>query len=86
LRRLGQAGSPVGTLTPGTIGSVKLDGILGENAIGSLAVPPSGCVCANDHTGSLTPARPAVLDERLVAVRADFADGRLTRQMPPVSP
>jgi hypothetical protein len=51
LRRLGQAGRLVGTLTPATIGRVTLDGVLGENAIESLAVPSSGCVCANDHTG-----------------------------------
>jgi hypothetical protein len=38
LRRLGHAGSPVGTLTPGTIGRVRLEGMLGENAIDSLAV------------------------------------------------
>ena len=38
LRRLGQGGSPVGTLTPGTIGSVRLEGIPGPNAIDTLAV------------------------------------------------
>ena len=53
MRRLGQAGSAVGTLTPGTIGSVRLDGMLGQNAIDSAAVVPGGCVSPNDHTGSV---------------------------------
>ena len=47
----GTAGSPVGTLTPGTIGRVRLEGMPGENAIDTLAVVPSGCVWLNDHTG-----------------------------------
>jgi hypothetical protein len=51
LRKLGQAGSPVGTLTPGTIGSVRLEGMLGEKAIDSLAVAPSGSVWPNDQIG-----------------------------------
>jgi hypothetical protein len=51
LRRLGQAGNAVGMRNFGTIGSTKLDGMLGENAIDSVAVPPAGSVCANDQTG-----------------------------------
>ncbi len=50
MRRLGHAGSPVGTVTPGTIGKVRLDGMLGEEAIDSVAVP-SGCVWENDQIG-----------------------------------
>jgi hypothetical protein len=34
----------VGTLTPGTIGRMTLDGMLGENVIDSVAVVPAGCV------------------------------------------
>jgi len=51
LRRLGHAGSPVGTVTLGTIGRIRLDGMLGETAIDSVAVVPAGCVCANDQIG-----------------------------------
>ena len=51
MRRLGHAGNAVGTLTPGTIGRVRLDGMLGEKAIDTLAVPPSGCVWPNDQIG-----------------------------------
>ena len=36
LRRLGHAGRDVGTLTPGTTGSTRLDGIDGENVIETL--------------------------------------------------
>ena len=51
MRRLGHAGSPVGTVTPGTIGSVRLEGMLGEKAIDSFAVVPAGSVWLNAHTG-----------------------------------
>src|SRR6202007_70631 len=45
-------GSAVGTLTPGTIGRMTLDGMLGENAIDSLAVlPNAGCGWWNDQIG-----------------------------------
>ena len=51
MRRLGHAGIPVGTLTPGTIGRIRLDGMLDEKGIDSVAVVPAGCVWLNDHTG-----------------------------------
>ena len=38
MRRLGHAGIAVGTLTPGTTGRMRLEGMLGEKAIDSLAV------------------------------------------------
>jgi hypothetical protein len=41
----------VGTLTPGTIGRTRLDGMLGEKAIDSVAVVPAGCVWLNDQIG-----------------------------------
>jgi hypothetical protein len=41
----------VGTPTPGTIGRVRLEGVLGENAIDSVAAPSAGCVWLNDHRG-----------------------------------
>jgi hypothetical protein len=44
LRRLGHAGIPVGTVTPGTIGRMRLDGMVLEKAIDSVAVVPGGCV------------------------------------------
>jgi hypothetical protein len=44
LRRLGHAGCAVGTLTPGTIGRMRLACLLGENLIDTFAVVPSGCV------------------------------------------
>jgi hypothetical protein len=44
LRRLGHGGKPVGTLPPGTIGRMRLDGMLGEKAIDSVAVPSDGSV------------------------------------------
>jgi hypothetical protein len=34
----------VGTPTPGTIGRTRLDDLLGEKAIDSVAVVPAGCV------------------------------------------
>ena len=40
----GRAAVPVGTLTPGTIGRIRLDGMLGEKAIDTFAVVPAGCV------------------------------------------
>src|SRR5262249_43763783 len=51
LRRLGQGGSPVGTLTPATIGRVRLACMPGPNAIDTSAVVPSGFAWLNDHTG-----------------------------------
>jgi len=45
LRNVGTGGRPVGTSTPGTIGSVRLEGIAGENATDSVAVLPGGSVC-----------------------------------------
>jgi hypothetical protein len=60
LRRLGHAGVPVGTLTPGTIGRIRLDGIVDEKAIDSVAVVPAGCVWLNDHTGCV-PLGPAIV-------------------------
>jgi hypothetical protein len=43
LRRLGQGGSGVGTFTPGTTGSTRLEGMAREWAM--LTVPvPLGCV------------------------------------------
>jgi hypothetical protein len=41
LRRLGQAGSPVGTLTPGTTGRIRLEGMLLENWIDTRTPPGS---------------------------------------------
>src|SRR3954464_14219741 len=51
LRRLGQAGCAVGTDSPKTTGSTRLDGIDGANATDTRAVLPAGCVWSNDHTG-----------------------------------
>src|SRR6185437_2794429 len=51
LRRLGHGGSSVGTLAPGTTGRLRLEGLVGENATDSVAVLPSGSVCANDQIG-----------------------------------
>src|SRR5205807_6313026 len=51
LRRLGHAGRPDWTFTPGTAGRIRLDGILGENAIDSVAVPVGGCVWLKDQMG-----------------------------------
>ena len=50
LRRLGHAGSGVGTLTPGTTGRTRLDGMDLEMAIETVPVP-LGSVWLNDHTG-----------------------------------
>jgi hypothetical protein len=50
LRRLGQGGNPAGGETPGTTGSTKLDGMLGDIAIETCEVPV-GTACANAHTG-----------------------------------
>ncbi len=50
LRRLGHAGKGVGTCTPGTTGSTRLDGMDFEKAIETVAVP-LGTVCPKDHTG-----------------------------------
>jgi len=41
----------VGTLMPGTIGRIRLDGMLDEKAIDSVAVVPAGCVWLNDQIG-----------------------------------
>jgi hypothetical protein len=51
LRKLGHAGSVVGMVMPGTIGSVRLDGMLEENATDSAAVVPAGWVWPKAHTG-----------------------------------
>jgi hypothetical protein len=48
--RPGQGGSAVGTSTPGTTGSSSLDGISGERAMSTVAVP-SGEVSLNDQIG-----------------------------------
>jgi hypothetical protein len=50
LRKLGHAGKPVGTLTPGTTGRIRLDGLLLENAIDSVGVP-FGTVWLNAQIG-----------------------------------
>src|SRR5579872_674413 len=50
LRRLGHAGRAVGTLTPGTTGSTRLEGIDFEMATDTVAVPV-GTGWANAHTG-----------------------------------
>jgi hypothetical protein len=42
LRKLGHAGKLDGTLTPGTTGRVRLDGMLLEKARDSVAVPEDG--------------------------------------------
>ena len=49
-RRLGHGGSGVGTPTPGTTGSTRLEGIVVENAIDTLPLG-LGCVWLKDHTG-----------------------------------
>jgi hypothetical protein len=51
LRRLGHGGRPLETLTPGTTGSVRFDGMVGENAIDSVGVAPTGCVWLNAQIG-----------------------------------
>jgi hypothetical protein len=50
LRRLGHGGRLVGTLTPGTTGRIRLDGLLFENAIDSVAAP-FGTVWVNAQIG-----------------------------------
>jgi len=50
LRRLGHAGSAVGIATPGTTGRTRLDGMEGEKAMETVAVP-LGTVWLKDHTG-----------------------------------
>ena len=50
LRRLGHAGSAVGTATPGTTGSTRLDGIVFENAIDTWLIP-FGTVCVKSQIG-----------------------------------
>ena len=53
LRKLGHGGKSVGTLTPGTTGRVRLDGIVLEKATDSLAVlPRAGCV---SHAAEVQP-------------------------------
>src|SRR5437764_10084666 len=51
LRRLGHGGSSVGTLTPGTFGRMRLEGLVGEKTICTFEVEPTGRVWLNDHTG-----------------------------------
>jgi hypothetical protein len=51
LRKLGQAGKAAGTLTPGTTGRLRLEGMVLEKAIDSVAVPVGGCVSLNDQIG-----------------------------------
>jgi hypothetical protein len=52
LRRLWQDGNAVETLTPGTTGRLRLDGMVFENATDSLAVlPAGGCVSLNAQIG-----------------------------------
>ena len=51
---------PVGTVTPGTIGRTRFDGMLGEKAIDSVAVVPAGCVWLNDQIGC-APFGPAIV-------------------------
>jgi hypothetical protein len=51
LRRLGHGGKPVGTLTFATTGRIRLEGVLGEYPIDSVAVPDVGSVSLKDHTG-----------------------------------
>ena len=41
----------MGTLTPGTIGRMRLDRLVGENSIATFDVPPSGCVWLKDQIG-----------------------------------
>jgi len=48
LRRLLQGGNGVGTVTPGTTGSTRLDGMVDENAID---VAPLGTVSSNAQIG-----------------------------------
>jgi hypothetical protein len=50
LRRLGHGGKPLGTPAPETTGRMRLDGMLLENAIDTLAVPV-GSVSPNDQIG-----------------------------------
>jgi len=50
LRRLPQGGSPAGAVAPGTTGSTKLDGIVREKPIETLAVPV-GTDWLNAQTG-----------------------------------
>ena len=42
-RRLGHGAQAVGTFTPGTTERIRLDGMLAENAIDSVAVAVGGC-------------------------------------------
>lgn len=42
MRKLGHGGNVEGTLTPGTTGRVRLDGMLLEKATDSVAVPVGG--------------------------------------------
>jgi hypothetical protein len=42
LRKLGQGGKADGTLTPGTTGSVRFEGIVLEKATDSVAAPVGG--------------------------------------------
>ncbi len=59
-RRLGHGGGGVGTLIPGTTGSVSLDGIEGEYATWTVAVPAAGWVSANAQIGCASPGAEIV--------------------------
>ena len=50
LRRLPQAGCAA-AVTPGTTGSTRLDGIVGDSAIQICEVPLRGSASLNDQTG-----------------------------------
>jgi hypothetical protein len=50
LRKLGHAGNGVGTVTPATTGSTRLDAMDGEWAMLTVAVP-DGRDWLKDHTG-----------------------------------
>ena len=51
LRKLGHGGNPAGAVRPGTTGRTRLDGMVGENATDSVALPVAGCVSPNDQIG-----------------------------------
>src|SRR5258708_2078562 len=51
LRTLGHGGNADGTVTAGTTGRVRLDGMVLEKATTSVAVPVGGCVSLNDQIG-----------------------------------
>ncbi|MHB1468447.1 MAG: hypothetical protein ACYCSI_03380 [Solirubrobacteraceae bacterium] len=53
MRRLPHAGWLVGTVTPGTIGRVRLDGMLCEKGDRLGRRVAGGSVCPKDQTGSV---------------------------------